>query len=213
MSRARKRMIAAVVLLGSGIGSAQAGGWSVGIRLGVPVYVGPCYGCYRPYYYRPYPVFVEAAPVFIQPVPVVQPVLMARPVYQSVAPPVAPEALPAAPQAVAPVAAAQPRMLNQQQLDSDNHLRQLADPSEKVREDAVLHLGRVRALRAVDPLAATLAGDASPAVREAAARSLGLIGSPKALPALRRAAQADTDRDVRHSAQFAVEVVQVTKGN
>ena len=40
------------------------------------------------------------------------------------------------------------------------------------------------------------------------ARALGLIGSSKALPALQRAAQADSDRDVRHSAQFAAEVVQ-----
>jgi HEAT repeat protein len=62
--------------------------------------------------------------------------------------------------------------------------------------------------RAIDPLAATLAGDRSAAVREAAARALGLIGSAKALPALRAAALNDNDRDVRHSAEFAVEVVQ-----
>jgi len=57
-------------------------------------------------------------------------------------------------------------------------------------------------------LAATLAGDQSPAVRDAAARALGLIGSTKGLPALQRAAQVDNDRDVRRSAQFAVEVIQ-----
>jgi HEAT repeat protein len=90
----------------------------------------------------------------------------------------------------------------------DHHLQQLADPDERVRAETVMQLGRLRASSAVDPLAATLAGDRSPSVREAAARALALIGSPKALPALQQAALADGDRDVRHSAQFAIEVVQ-----
>ena len=37
---------------------------------------------------------------------------------------------------------------------------------------------------------------------------IGLIGSPRALTALTYAAQADSDRDVRRSAQFAVDVIQ-----
>jgi HEAT repeat protein len=90
----------------------------------------------------------------------------------------------------------------------DRNLQLLADPSEKVRLDAVLQLGKMKAARAVDPVAATLAGDRSPQVRDAAARALGLIGSPRGLTALKYAAQADNDRDVRHSAQFAVEVIQ-----
>jgi HEAT repeat protein len=90
----------------------------------------------------------------------------------------------------------------------ENFLQALADPNEKVRADTVIQLGRLRVQEAVDPVAATLAGDQSPAVREAAARALGLIGSSKALPALQRAAQLDNDRDVRHSAQFALEVIQ-----
>ena len=61
-----------------------------------------------------------------------------------------------------------------------------------------MELGRTKSERALDPLAATLAGDRSPVVRDAAARALGLIASPKALPALTHAAQADTDRDERH---------------
>src|SRR5262249_5883046 len=69
-------------------------------------------------------------------------------------------------------------------------------------------LGRMKADRAIDPLLAALAGDRSPVVRDAAARALGLIGSPRALTALLHAAQADNDRDVRHSAPFAVEVIQ-----
>jgi HEAT repeat protein len=113
------------------------------------------------------------------------------------------------PPALSPVSGAQPKPLNQHQLDIDNNLRQLADQDARIREEAVMQLGRLRAQRAIDPLAATLAGDKSAAVRDAAARALGLIGSPKALPALRRAAQLDTDKDVRRSAQFSIEVVQV----
>jgi HEAT repeat protein len=90
----------------------------------------------------------------------------------------------------------------------DQYMRQLRDPDEQVRADTVVQLGHLKALASVDPLAATLAGDRSPMVREAAARALGLIGSPKALPALQRAASADPDRDVRHSAQFAIDIVQ-----
>jgi HEAT repeat protein len=92
--------------------------------------------------------------------------------------------------------------------DINQHLQLLADPDERTRADSVMQLGRMKAARAVDPLAATLAGDRSPLVREAAARALGLIGSPKALPALQHAALADNDRDVRHSAQFAIDVIQ-----
>jgi hypothetical protein len=201
---------------------AQAGGWSVGIRFGGPIYVGPYYPYYRPYYYyHPYPVIVAPAPVVVQSVPVIQP----APVYQSASPPaveeqipaprsVAPEGLPLAPvppmpPALAPVSATQPKALNQRQLDIDNSLRQLADTDARIREEAAMQLGRLRVQRAVDPLAATLAGDKSAAVRDAAARALGLIGSPKALPALRRAAQVDADKDVRRSAQFSTEVVQV----
>jgi HEAT repeat protein len=91
--------------------------------------------------------------------------------------------------------------------DVDRNLQRLADANEQVRMDAVMALGRLKAERAVDPVAATLSGDRSPAVREAAARALGLIGSPKGLTALKYAAQADNDKEVRHSAQFAVEVI------
>jgi HEAT repeat protein len=70
-----------------------------------------------------------------------------------------------------------------------------------------LQLGRLRAAEAIDPLAATLAGDSNPRVREAAARALGLIGSQKALPALQQAAQTDSDPTVRHSAEFSIDVI------
>jgi HEAT repeat protein len=73
--------------------------------------------------------------------------------------------------------------------------------------ESALQLGRLRASDAVDPLAATLAGDRSPQVREAAARALALIGSSKGLPALEQAARADADPTVRHSAEFSIDVI------
>jgi HEAT repeat protein len=85
--------------------------------------------------------------------------------------------------------------------------RQMSSADEHARAGAMVQLGRMKAQRAVEPIGQALAGDRSPAVREAAARALGLIGSPAALPALQRAAQADDDREVRHSAQFAAEVI------
>lgn len=213
MLRIRTLALAAVAVLGLAGDTTQAG-WRVGVGIGIgfPVYAGPYY--YRPYCYRPYyPVYVEPVPVVVQPASVYQPVPVV-PSYRYAEPPVAPEPLQAPrkePQAIAPTSGtSQPRTLDQRQLDIENNLRLLADSSEKIRADAAMHLGRLRAERAIDPLAATLAGDASATVREAAARSLGLIGSTKALPALRRAAEVDTDKDVRHSAAFAVDVVQVT---
>jgi HEAT repeat protein len=96
---------------------------------------------------------------------------------------------------------------NAPQADFERDLGLLADSNETVRLDAVRRLGRARVSRAIDPLAATLAGDQSPAVREAAARGLAILGDPRALPALLRASEGDADRDVRLAAQFAVEVI------
>ncbi|HEV3256221.1 MAG TPA: HEAT repeat domain-containing protein [Gemmataceae bacterium] len=187
--------VGTLALLGLSGHQAQAGHghWGVGINIGGPV-------CYHPwgwdygYYYRPYPVYVAPPPVIIQSAPVLQPVPVAQPVYQAPPP--------------RPVVAQAPPAADGSEADVERHLQLLADPDERVRADSVMQLGRMRAQRAVDPLAATLAGDRSPTVRDAAARALGLIGSPQAIPALQRAAQADNDRDVRHSAQFAIDVVQ-----
>ena len=43
-----------------------------------------------------------------------------------------------------------------------------------------------------------------------AVSSLGLLGAAKGLTSLKRAVQADDDRDVRHSAQFSIDVIQAT---
>jgi hypothetical protein len=194
--------LAAAALVGASAES-QAG-WSVGVRVGGPVYYRPWGPYYYPYYY-PYggvylapPVVVESAPVVVQPLPVPG------------SPPAASGLQPAS--QTAPSTLPPPIVRSQYQevpqMDINRCLQQLRDPDERVRADSVLQLGRLKALSCVDPLAATLAGDRSPMVREAAARALGLIGSPKALPALQHAASADPDRDVRHSAQFAVDIVQ-----
>jgi uncharacterized protein (TIGR03000 family) len=89
----------------------------------------------------------------------------------------------------------------------DQALKRLSGADEDDRLKAVMELGRMQVGRAVDPLIGVLSGDTAPTVRDAAARALGLIADPRSLPALIRAAQADDDRDVRHSAQFAVEII------
>ena len=178
-------------------------GWGVRFNIGLPIFVGPCWGYYpyRPVYVAPAPVYVPA-PVVVQPAAVAQPIAAAQPAYQTSAPP--PAYMAATPQPLAHAVA-----LDRSDAEVAPQLRQLSDPDERTRAASAMALGRLRAVQAVDPLAATLAGDRSPAVREAAARALALIGSPKAMPALQQAALADPDRDVRHSAQFAVDVVQV----
>ena len=71
------------------------------------------------------------------------------------------------------------------------------------RSGARPHESRV----AIDAITNVLQKDNSPIARDGAARSLGLMGSSQAMRALIYAAQADNDRDVRHSAQFAIEVI------
>jgi hypothetical protein len=184
--------------------------FSIGVGFGPPVYYRPYWGGYGyyPYYYRPYPVYVAPPPVIVQPAPVVQtvPTTVVQPTYS--APP--PTPVPAPPPlaqtgTVTPVSASQSS-------DVNYYLQQLSNADERVRSECVIKLGKLKATRAIDPLAATLAGDRSPVVRESAARALGLIGSAQALPALQYAAQSDNDRDVRRSAQFAVDVIQ-SRGN
>jgi len=172
-------------------------GWAVGVRVGGPVY----YRSWDPYYYPYYPyraVYVEPPPVVVQSAPVI---------VQSASS--VPAVNPATPAPLPPPAILQSSQIqNAAQPEINRYLQQLRDADERVRSESVLQLGRLKALAAIDPVAATLAGDRSPLVREAAARSLGLMGSPKGLPALQHAALADPDRDVRHSAQFAVDIVQ-----
>jgi HEAT repeat protein len=96
---------------------------------------------------------------------------------------------------------------NQTTPQTDALVRQLSDATDTVRRDAALELGRMKAASAIDALTNVLQKDASPIARDGAARGLGLIGSPQSLRALIYAAQADNDREVRHSAQFAVQVI------
>ena len=173
--------------------------WSVGLNFGFPGCYHP-YHCYRPYgyYYAPPPaVIYEPAPVVVRPAPVVY---TAAPTVVQV-----PAATTAAP-AVQPTAVVQANHAGTAGR-IDALLQQLSSPQDTARRDAAVELGRLKAHQAIDPLATTLATDASPSVRDAAARGLGLIGSTRGLTPLIQAAQADNDRDVRHSAQFAVEVI------
>lgn len=171
-------------------GSAWAGSHvSVGVRFGVPGcyhWHGPCfYGPWAPmYYYAPPPFYV--APMVVQPAPALEPAVPAEPTLPT------------------------PRPLsdNVHLTSWQSHLDKLRDANEGVRIDSVTQLGRSKSEQAIDPLAATLSGDQSPMVRDAAARALGVIGSTRCLPALTRAAQVDPDRDVRRSAQFAIEIIQ-----
>jgi len=215
-------VVSLATLLTGLAGSAHAGGnWSIGIGIGIP---GGCchrpyWGCGRGYYYRPYPVYVAPAPVvyapapvIVQPAPVVQtysvpaapaaPVAPAPPPANETAPP--PRPVPTTAPTLQPVA----RASDPHQDEISRYTQDLADADEGVRLGAVTQLGRLKAASAVDPLAATLAGDRSATVREAAARALGLIGSPKGLAALQRATHVDPDHDVRRSAQFAAEIIQ-----
>src|SRR6266851_5655434 len=98
---------------------AHGGGWSVGIRFGVPVYYRPYYDGY--YYYRPYPVYVQPAPVVLQPAPVV---LQSSPAPEQINP--SPTLLPAP--TTVPAVVAQPR---QDQVDP--YLRQLSSADENAR--------------------------------------------------------------------------------
>lgn len=190
--------------------------WSIGIGLGYPGYYRPYYGygwgpypyyAPPPYVYAPPPVVVPSAPVVIQqPAPVVAaPTTIVAPAAQ-VSPPPPP---PPAPVPVIPAANATPVSANVNSL-----LAHLNDAKDTTRRDAAMDLGRAKAQAAIDPLMNLLAKDSSPLVRDAAARALGLIGSSRSLNALIYAAQADNDRDVRHSAQFAVEVIRTNlRGN
>jgi hypothetical protein len=190
-------------------GSVQAGPpVRVGVGIGIGVPVGPVYRpypyygpYYRPYYYPPPVVYAPPPAVIYQPAPVVvqqptiiqqQPAVVQAPAPQ---PPVAAQPQPTTIQATAASGTV------------NTLLNNLRSTEENVRRESVLELGRLRAVTAVQPLTATLAGDQSPVVREAAARALGMIGAPQSLTALTYAAQADPDRDVRHSANFAVDII------
>jgi HEAT repeat protein len=152
----------------------------------VTVGVGIGAPLYSPYHYDPYYYgYYYPYPAYVAPPLIAQPVSTYVPV-----------AAPADPTA--------------QQVIS-TYLAALRSPDERVRLDSVTQLGRMRVRDAIDPLAATLAGDLSPRVREAAARSLGIIGTTQAAPALQRAAQMDCDNSVRQSAQFALDAIQPSR--
>ena len=82
----------------------------------------------------------------------------------------------------------------------------LSDQGEAVREAAVIALGKIHDVRAVQDLRDLLFMDPSTLVREAAAAALGQIGDDKAIESLRRAL-ADMDSGTRLKAMEAMEVM------
>jgi hypothetical protein len=213
MFYARRFAFAALILVAVPW-TAQAGvAVGVGVRFGGPCY-RPCYpyrvgvgvGFYfpGPYYYGP-PVYVAPAPVVVAPTAVVaQPVAAAAPATPtSAASPEPPLAVPKDPSPLPP-----PTPLpTAGEREVEDLIRQVNTGDDRARAEAAVQLGKLKASRGVGPLIRLLREDRSPAVREAAARGLGLIGETNALAALQNAAQADDDRDVRHSASFAADVI------
>jgi hypothetical protein len=204
-------LLGVVALLGITAGPAHAGGhWGVGINIGFPVFYRPYYPCYGyGWYYPPYPYYYYApAPVVVQPAPAVQVAPVApAPAAQAPAPNPAPSPAPIPAPRPASGSTSYIQPVSSQQSEISRNLQQLASGTDQVRSDSALQLGRMRAKEAIDPLAATLAGDRSPMVREASARALALIGSSKSLPALQHAALSDADASVRHSAEFSIDVI------
>lgn len=209
--------LAAVVLSVAAV-PAPAGVF-VGVGFGGPYY-RPYYRPYWGYpYYRPYGVGVVVAPppvIYTQPVPVVvQPAPVAIQTVPTTVPVTTASAPTTVPVTTAPTTSVPPppetvgapRVVAESQPAVNPQLQALASNDERARSNAALELGRMKAVVAVDRLVTLLSSDPSAQVRETAARALGLIGSPRALNALRYAGQADNDRDVRRSAQFAVEVI------
>jgi hypothetical protein len=210
--RTLRIVLIALALVLASTSAAQAG-VRIGVGIGIPIgaFFGPCWGCYRPY-----PVYVAPAPIIVQPAPVVQavpatPVCSASASVRAETPP--PPAVAEAPEpATLPATPARYEARGTSPAGTGEVWDDLNDPDERVRAEAMMRLGRSKNRRAVGPLQKALREDASPAARDAAARALGLIGAPASLNALQKAAQADDDRDVRHSAAFAAEVIRANLG-
>lgn len=218
------KTLLAVAVVACACTSARAG-VRIGIGIGVPFpyyygygpYYRPYYG-YYPYYYPGAVVVAAPAPaVVVQPAPAaVQPAPSGyQPAPASTPPPPtlpAPTPIASAPalqvSQPAPLAPAVARSSAPDEHSEYDRLFQLMnDPGEGARISAIMQLGRAKVQQAVGPITQALNNDSSPRVRDAAARALGLIASPSSLNALQTAAQADDDKEVRHSAQFAAEVI------
>jgi HEAT repeats len=197
MSCKRFLLLAGLVLLALPGANAQAGPF-VGVYVGGPYYYRPYWGGYY-YYYPPPAVVVQPAP----PPVVVQPAAPPTPTLETVPPPQSGASSPGGSDFSTP----RPVIIETRGNEIEQSLRDLSNPDPKVRADAAIRLGRLKARRAAEPLERMLASDHSPEVRDASARALGLIGLHASVPALQRAAQIDDDRGVRSSAQFAIDVI------
>jgi HEAT repeats len=227
----RLQLLIAVLCLGAPFATSEAHAWRFGISIGVPLFpysypypypyarpYYPAYGYYAPYgypyYYAAPPVaVVGAAAAPVGPVVAQQaPFATVVPVPLATGPAVGPA--PSIASTNAPPVTIVQASNTESASRAGKLLPQLNDAREQVRRDAAMDLGRLKAATAVDPLVKMLATDTSPVARDAAARALGLIAAPQSLTALIQAAQGDDDRDVRHSAQFSVEIIRTNlRGN
>jgi len=204
----RFAILTILTLLTAGTLPARAG-WGVGVSIGGPFCCRPCFGpCIRPCFGFSY---YSACPVYVAPPPPVYVPAVAVVEHAPVVPvtPVAPTTT------VAPAAAISPTPVPtvaraSGSSDIDCYAQQLQHPDPKERAEAAVQLGRLHASGYVTALTATLNNDRSPLVREAAARGLGLMGSTDCLDALQRVASSDEDRDVRHSASYAADVIRAS---
>ena len=136
--------------------TSQAGPY-IGIRIGVPLYVGPGYYGYPypyayPYYpYYPAPVVYQAAPA-----PLVYQAAPAPAVVRGVSPDSQPVLASPPPAVAAPAVGPIPQLAGL--------LKQLRRQplNETVRRDAAMNLGRQKAAQAVDPVTTLLQKDPSP---------------------------------------------------
>ena len=143
------KMIAVLVLAALPLAPAQAGvRLGLGINLGGPGYYYNPYWGYPYYYYRPYPVYVTTPGVVVQPAPVYQTAPVVQPAYSSPA-----EAAPP-PTLVPPPSSASPTQPTAWAPDgAEAQLQRLNSPDDAARADAAVQLGRMKATRAVAPLA------------------------------------------------------------
>ena len=121
-------------------------------------------------------------------------------------PPVAEPPPPPTPTEPDPPVASEPTRPPGHDEEVDRWIRRLGDGNENIRFSATLELGRLKDLRATDPLVTVLKGDKDYYVRLGAATALGDLRAADAIPPLIDALN-DSDALVRTAANDALQAV------
>ncbi|MHC5009861.1 MAG: HEAT repeat domain-containing protein [Planctomycetota bacterium] len=95
----------------------------------------------------------------------------------------------------------------EREAEVDRWIERLRDPNENIRFSATLELGRLKSLRATEPLLGVLKGDRDFYVRLGAATALGDIRACDAVPALIDRLNDDKDALVRTAANDALRLI------